>query len=81
MPCSEIRQCTDCLEQFCLTCDIDFKVCPDCSESLCEDCAELAVDDRRGRCFTCDDPELADNSFPQWVTEGGMKKRWLRPNG
>jgi hypothetical protein len=81
MPCSEIAECADCLESFCLTCDIDAGKCPDCSSHLCEGCKELAVDDRRGRCYTCDDPELADTTLPQWVREGGMKKRWLRPGG
>jgi hypothetical protein len=81
MPSSEILQCVDCLEHFCTTCDFESKRCPDCGEPMCQECAEFALDTRRGRCFTCDDPELADNSFPQWVRDGGMKKRWQRPNG
>lgn len=76
---SNIHQCTDCLDHFCETCDFNAKRCPDCEEMLCEACADLSIDTRRGRCYSCDDPELADNSFPQWVREGGMKKRWTQP--
>lgn len=78
MPCSEIAECCDCLEHFCLTCDEPGK-CPDCDGAMCQDCKEMSIEDRRGRCYSCDDPDLADTSFPQWVREGGMKRRWLRP--
>ena len=64
MPNSEISECTDCIEPFCLTCDFEFGRCPDCGGRLCQECAASALEERRGRCLSCDDPELATVQFP-----------------
>jgi hypothetical protein len=50
---SEIQQCADCCENFCLTCDDEWRSCPDCSDRLCTECAAISLDMRLGRCISC----------------------------
>lgn len=64
MASSDIWQCTDCNEPFCIVCDFEHGHCPDCHEALCEACFALARETRRNRCYSCDDPELATVQFP-----------------
>lgn len=65
MPASETRECCDCMQQFCLTCD-EGSHCPDCGLALCDECRQLADDDRCGRCYQCvdDDPYVGTVQFP-----------------
>lgn len=64
MATSIIQECCDCGEPFCTACDAGCGHCADCGGQLCEGCAELALDTRNMRCYSCDDPDLATVQFP-----------------
>ena len=79
MASSVIVECCDCGEDFCTTCDVESSNCSDCKQPLCEGCAELALETRRNRCYSCDDPELTVIRYPAQGAEFKLHKRYTKP--
>lgn len=76
---SVIVECADCGENFCTTCDLESSNCSDCKQPLCEACAEIALDERKNRCYSCHDPELSVVRYPAQGKDFKLHKHYHAP--